>query len=63
MRCVACDRPLKVSESPWLPEQGRFEDMCRACRSTIAPIDDDVGNAELLAAHDDPLTDVPEGEY
>lgn len=50
MRCVACDKPLSVSESPWLPEQGRFEDMCRGCRSTIMDVEVLPTNKELVDA-------------
>lgn len=59
MRCVACDAPLSVSESPWLPEQGRFEDMCRRCRSTIMQVDVEPTNKELLQL-DDSLSEIPE---
>lgn len=35
MRCVACNAILSPSESVWIPEQHRHEDMCRKCRRII----------------------------
>ena len=58
MRCVACDAPLSVSESPWRADLGRFEDMCRRCRSTI--MDEREPTARELLQVDDDLTEVPE---
>jgi len=59
MRCIACDAPLSVSESPWLPEHGRFEDMCRRCRGTIVEQTELPTNSELLEAGEDTLADLP----
>jgi len=59
MRCVACDAPLSVSESPWLPERGCFEDMCRRCRVSIIEVNE-LPSAVELSEPDDRPDEVPE---
>lgn len=65
MRCRACDAPLSVAESRWIPEEMRHEDMCRVCRDTIAEPGDLPSFDDVLKSDDDVtdssiLNDIPE---